>query len=319
MWRWAGLGVTAILSAALPATAQQTYPERPIHVMVGFPAGSGADIGVRVLAERLQDVSKQKVIVENKPGAGSNIAIGLVTKARPDGYMVLMAASSAMAGSRFIYKDFKIDTETELTPAAMLWRSTFILTVAPASPINSVAELTNLLKTKPRTLHGFSNQTGQLAAAAYLANVGATSNPVSYRGAAEAVGDLNSGTLDFVMLDGAFASGQFRDGRIKPLGVSTTQRSSAMPEVPTMQEAGVAGFEFAPFWAAYVPKGTPQPIVDTLTGWFHQVIEHEITRERFKSTGSIPVPGGPDMVRAALKFEIVKWAGWVKAAGIEPQ
>ncbi len=315
------IAVAAVLSAAMvePVAAQQDYPSRPIHMMVGFPAGSGADLGVRSIADKLQEVAKQRVIVENKPGAGSNIAIGLAVNARPDGYTVLMAASSAMAGSRYLYKDFKIDTETALEPVALVWRSNFVLSVAPQSPIQSVADLTEFLKTKPRSLHAYSNQTGQLAAAFYLARVGVTSNGVNYRGAAEAVADLNSGTIDFMMLDGAFASGQLRAGRIKPLGVTAARRSSSTPDTPTMHEAGLPGFEFSPFWAAYVPKGTPAAIVAKLTPWLIEVARSDAIRERFNITGSLPVGEGPDAARAALKDEIVKWAVAVKAAGIDPQ
>ena len=287
--------------------------------MVGFPAGSGADIGVRFVADRLHEVSKQRFIVENKPGAGSNIAIGLTAKARPDGYTVLMAASSAMAGSRYIYKDFTIDTEKEFEPVAIIWRASFLLAVSPTSPLQSVAELTRLIKSKDRSLYAYSNQTGQLAGTYYLSLVGAKSNGVSYRGAAEAVADMASGTIDFMMLDGAFASGQVRAGRIKPLAVTTAQRTSALPETQTLQEAGLAGFEFAPFWAAYLPKGTPQPIVDRLSGWLIDVAKLEATRKQYTTTGSIAVGEGPAADRSALPSEIEKWAMAVKSAGIEPQ
>lgn len=316
-------GAVAIAAAyaacmAVP-TAAQDYPTRPIHMVVGFPAGSGADIGVRFVAEKLQEVSKARVVVENKPGAGSNIAIGLVAKAKPDGYTVLMAASSAMAGSRFLYRDFRIDTETELEPVSIIWRASFVLTVAPASALASVADLTAHLKSKQRTLHAYTNQTGQLAGAYYLSLVGARSTAVSYRAAADAVADLRSGTLDFMMLDGAFAAGQLRAGRIKPLAVTTARRTTAMPDTPTLQEAGLAGFEFAPFWAAYVPRGTPEPIMARLSGWLIEVARLEATRRQYTTTGSVAIGEGPDGARTALKDEIAKWAIAVKAAGVEPQ
>ena len=307
-----------IWAAAMPASAQD-YPARPIHLVVGFPAGSGADIGARWIGERLADGSKTTVVVENKPGAGSNIAIGLVAAARPDGYTILFAASSAMAGSRFLYKDFRIDTEDALVPAALLYRTNFVATVAPTSAVGSVDALTRALKAKARNLHAYTNQTGQIAGAYYLAKVGARSEAVSYRTAAEAVADLGSGTLDFMMLDGAFAAGQFRAGRIKPLAVTSARRSAAMPEVPSMQEAGVAGVEFAPFWAAYLPKGTAPEIVAKVTGWMIELVKLEATRAQFATTGRIAIGEGPDAARAELKLEIEKWRDAVRAAGVEPQ
>ena len=314
--RLLALAWVAIAPAAL---AQVDYPARPVHLLVGFPAGSGADIGVRFVADRLQEVSGHRFIVENKPGAGSNIAIGLAAKARPDGYTILMAASSAMAGSRYIYKDFQIDTERELEPVSIIWRASFLLTVSPTSPLQSVADLTRLLKSKDKSLYAYSNQTGQLAGAYYLSLVGARSTGVSYRGAAEAVADMGSGTIDFMMLDGAFASGQVRAGRIKPLAVTTAERTSALPETPTLREAGLADFEFAPFWAAYAPKGTPQPLIDRVSGWLIAAAGSEATKKQYTTTGSVAVGGGPSEVRSALRSEIEKWATAVKAAGIEPQ
>ena len=193
--------------SAFTHAAAQDYPARPIHVVVGFAAGSGADIGVRHVATRMAEIAKATVVVENKPGAGSNIAVGVVANAKPDGYTMLMAASSAMAGSRYLYKDFKIDTEAAFEPVATLWRATFILAVDPKSPIDSVANLTAYLKATPKTLHAYTNQTGQLAAAYYLSQVGATSASVSYRVTPDAVADLNAGSIHFMMIDGAFGSG----------------------------------------------------------------------------------------------------------------
>ena len=313
------LAAVAVLAAFAPSVAQQGYPSRPIHLVVGFPAGSGADIGVRYVGEKLQEVSRNTVIVENKPGAGSNIAIGIVAKAKPDGYTVLLAASSAMAGSRFLYKDFKIDTAAEFEPAALLYRTNFALAVAPDSTLATVDDLTRHLQSKPRNLHAYTNQTGQIAAAFYLSKVAARSEAVSYRTAAEAVADLGSSTLDFMMLDGSFSSGQYRAGRIKPLAVTAERRSSVMPQVPTMHEAGVQGFEFSPFWAAYVPKSTPPEIIRRLTGWLIEVIKLDATRRQYETTGSIAIGEGPEQARLALQSEIERWALAVKAAGIEPQ
>ena len=322
---WEGLfliGKLAFAFALLTASAagaQQAYPNRPIHLLLGFPAGSGADIGARFVAAELQKASGQTVVVDNKPGAGSNIAVALAAKAKPDGYTVLLAASSAMAGSRYLYKDFKVDTETEFEPIAVLWEATFLITVAPDSPLKSVGELTQRLKSKTRSRYGYTNQTGQLTAAYYLALGNAGAEPVSYRAAAEAVADLGSGTLDFMALDGAFASGQLRNGRIKPLAVTTARRSPAMPDVPTMSEAGMEGFVFAPFWALYAPRGTPREIVKKLQDWSFEIMRSEAALKHFAITGSnITIEDGAG-TRIKLRNEIEKWARAVKAAGVEPQ
>ena len=313
------LAASAFLAPVTPAAAQPAYPTRAIHLIVGFPAGSGADIGARWVAERLQEVIGSPVVLENKPGAASNIAIGLAANARPDGYTVLLAATSAMAGSRYLYKDFKIDTVASFEPVALLYRTNFSLAVAPSSPIASVDDLTRHLKAKPRSLHAYTNQTGQIAAAYYLSKVGARSESVSYKTAAEAVADLGSGTLDFMMLDGSFTAGQFRGGRIKPIAVTAAQRSSVMPDVPTMHEAGLPGFQFSPYWSAYVPKGTPPAIIQRLTGWLITVIKLDATQRHYLTTGSVGIGEGPEQVRLTLLSEVERWAEAVEAAGIEPQ
>ncbi|MDF2119748.1 tripartite tricarboxylate transporter substrate binding protein [Roseiarcaceae bacterium H3SJ34-1] len=307
----------ALLTA--PSAGAQTYPDRPVHLLIGFPAGSGADIGARFIGSQLQKASGQTVIVENKPGAGSNIAVALAAKAKPDGYTLLLAASSAMAGSRYLYKDFNVNTETEFEPIAALWEATFIITVAPDSPLKSVAELTQHLKSKTRNRYGYTNQTGQLTAAYYLALGGALAEPVSYRTAAEAVADLGSGTLDFMALDGAFAAGQLRNGKIKPLAVTTARRSPSMPDVPTMSEAGMEGFVFAPFWALYAPRGTPAEIIKKLQDWSFELMRSEAAKKQFAISGSnISVEDGA-ATRIKLRTEIEKWAHAVKSAGMEPQ
>ena len=313
------IALALALLTASSAGAQQAYPNRPIHLLIGFPAGSGADIGARFIGSQLQNASGQTVIVENKPGAGSNIAVALASKAKPDGYTLLLAASSAMAGSRYLYKDFNVDTEAAFEPIAGLWEATFLITVAPDSPLKSVAELTQQLKSKTRNRYGYTNQTGQLTAAYYLALGGAVAEPVSYRTAAEAVADLGSGTLDFMALDGAFAAAQLRNNRIKPLAVTTAKRSPTMPDVPTMSEAGMEGFVFAPFWALYAPRGTPADIVKKLQDWSFELMRSDAAKKQFAISGSnVSVEDGA-ATRIKLRTEIEKWARAVKAAGVEPQ
>ncbi|HEV2573067.1 MAG TPA: tripartite tricarboxylate transporter substrate binding protein [Beijerinckiaceae bacterium] len=301
------------------AFAQQNYPSRPIHILLGFAAGSGADIGARFVSSELQKRAGQPVIIENRPGAGSNIAIGLAAKAKPDGYTLLLAASSAMAGSRFLYGDFKIDTEKEFAPIAVLFDAAFVITVAPDSPLQSVSALTERLKSKTRNRYGYTNQTGQLAAAYYLAQVGASAEPVSYRTAADAVADVASGTLEFMVLDGGFAAGVVRNNKIKALAVTTAERSVSLPQTPTMAEAGVKDFVFAPFWAVYAPRGTPGDIVKKLQGWLREIYTSDAARQHHAITGSNVRFQDDTVLRQRLRTEIEDWAKAVKAAGIEPQ
>lgn len=316
------LPLAAITVAAAPMTAAQAqgaYPERQIHVLVGFPPGSGADILGRYFSRKLSEVAGKPVIVENKPGATSNIAVGLAAKAKPDGYTILYSANSNMAGNRFLFKDLPFDTVTDFIPVAQLSQTTFFPIVAPNSPVATIADLTAALKANPRAKFAYTNQIGLLATEFYKAAAGITAVPVSYRTATDALPDITSGAVDFMIIDGTFGMGQIKAGRIKPLAVTTAQRLETMPNLPTMIEAGVPNFDFASWWAAWLPKGAHPDIVARLEGWFLKITALPETREFLAGTAGTPLSGGSAATRTKQLAEIEKWAVATKAAGIKPQ
>jgi tripartite-type tricarboxylate transporter receptor subunit TctC len=315
----AALAALSLGSSAGSSQAQQTYPDRPIHVSVGFPAGSGADILSRYFTGQLQELSKQPVIVDNRPGATGNIALRFVARADRDGYNILFAANSNMAGSRYLFKETPFDTLKDFKPVASFAQIAFVLVVAPNSPINSIAELVTKMKAKKDNIYGYTNQTAQLSTELFKQLTGVPAKPVSYKTAPDAMKDILDGTLDFMIMDGTFAAGQVRQGQLKPLAVTTAARSPTFADVPTMQEAGVAGFDFAPWWCVYVPTGTPQPIVDKLEAWFHQIAKMPATPKFLESVGSIVNDDTGPQADARLRAELNKWDMLVKAAGIEPQ
>ena len=313
------LSLIGLVAVVAPAAAQDNYPNQPIHVEIGFAAGSGADILTRYFTDKLQTLAKQPVIVDNKPGATGNIALRAVAEAKPDGYTLLFSANSNMAGSRYLFKDLPFDTLTDFTPIASFAQIAFVLVVSPKSPINTLAELTASLKKKQGALSGYTNQTAQLSTEYYKQLAGVSTTAVAYKTAADAMRDIIESQLDFMILDGTFAAGQVRQGQLKALAVTTAQRSPSLPDVPSMQEAGLAGFEFSPWWVAYAPKGTPQPILDKLQGWILQITELPETAQFLKDNGAIPQHDTGPQADARLKAELPKWGTLVKAAGIEPQ
>lgn len=319
--RRVALGVAGVLclQSTLPVHAQSTYPERAIHVLVGFPPGSGADILARYFSRKLSEAAGKPVIVENKPGATSNIALGLLSKAKPDGYTMLYSANSNMAGSRFLFKDLPFDTVRDFVPVAQLSQTTFITVVAPTSPLQTVAELTAALKANAKAKFAFTNQIGLLSTEIYKASNGITAVPVNYRTAADALPDVQNGTVDFMIIDGTFGLGQIKAGRIKPLAVTTAKRLETLPAVPTMQESGIAAYDFASWWAAWLPKGAPPDVVAKLEGWFLNITALPQTREFLAGTAGTPLTGGSEATRARQLAEIEKWAKAVKLAGIVPQ
>jgi tripartite-type tricarboxylate transporter receptor subunit TctC len=315
----AAFGMSALaFGASTPPAVAQDYPTRPLHVFIGFPAGSGADILGRYFTAQMEKLAGKPVVVENKPGANSNIAAGIVANAKPDGYSILFVANSNMAGSRYLFKNLPFDTVKDFTPAATFAQIAFVLVVGGKSPIKSVAELTAYLKSRSQNKYGTTNQTAILATEYYKQVAGIDAVQVAYRTAPEALPDVEDGTLDFMIMDGTFAVGPIKAGKIRALAVMTSQRIAALPDVPTMAEAGV-NFEWAPWWGAYLPAATPAAIVAKVGGWINQISKTEDTRAFLERIAALPMHDDTAAANARLLSDIEKWAPLVKAAKIEPQ
>ena len=313
------IGAVIGVALASAAAAQDAYPDRPIHVNLGFAAGSGADILTRYFTQKLETLAKQPIIVDNKPGATGNIALRATAEAKPDGYTLVFTANSNMAGSRYLFKELPFDTLKDFNPIASFAQIAFVMVVSPKSPINSVAELTAHLKSKKDSLYGYTNQTAQLSTEYYKQIAGVDAKPVAYKTTADAMRDVIEGTIDFMVFDGTFAAGQIKQGQLNPLAVTTATRIPTLPDTPTMQEAGVANFEFSPWWCAYVPKGTPEPIRAKLEAWLLQITAMPETATFLEGVASIPQHDTGTQADARLKAELPRWEKLVKTAGIEPQ
>lgn len=318
----------AIASAAMLATLAQTAgasaqdfpdPKRPLRVVIGFPAGSGADILGRNITNKLQEISGQTVVVDNRPGANSNIAIGTVKNSKPDGYTLLFVANSNMAMNKWLFKSLPFDTVKDFTAVAAWAQLGFVVVVAADSKHNSLDDLTKFLKSRPQNKYGTTNQTAIVSTEYYrqLAKFEATNVP--YRTAPDALPDVTNGTLDFMIMDGTFALGQVRQNKLKPLAVTSTWRIAGMPNVPTFQESGFKDFEFAPWWATYVPAGTPAPVVAKLEGWFLEISKKPDIKEALEKVASIPLHLGSAATGKKLADEVGKWEPIIKASGIKPQ
>jgi tripartite-type tricarboxylate transporter receptor subunit TctC len=307
------------VSIAGAAFAQAAYPSRPVQVVIGFPAGSGADILGRYFVHALEEKAKQSFVVVNRAGATANIAVRSVATAPTDGYTILFVANSNMAGSRYLFKDVPFDTVKDFTPIASFAQIAFVLVVSPKSPFKTIAELVAHLKKKQDNLYGYTNLTAQLSTELFKQMTGVPAKPLPYKTAPDAMKEITEGSIDFMIMDGTFAAGQIQQGTLKPLAVTTNVRSPSFPDVPTMQEAGLAGFDFAPWWGAYVPVGTPQPIIDKLEGWFMEIAKMPETAAFLKNVGAIVNSDTSKQLDARLKAELPQWASLVKAAGIEPQ
>lgn len=308
----------ALATGGVPAVAEQDYPSQLIKAIVGFAPGSGADILARYYSKKLEELCGKPVIIENKPGATSNIALSLAATAKPDGYTMLFSANSNMAGTPYLFKNMSFDVVKDFMPVALLSQTSFFLVVAPNSPLNTIEDLTRQLKSQGRAKYAYTNQTAQIATEYYKVLAGVQAVPVSYRTAADAVLDVQSGAIDFMVIDGTFGSGQIRTGRVKPLACTASARHPSFPNVPTMAESGVTDYEFASWWAAWLPKGVAPEIVAKLEGWFKQIMATEETRQFLLPVAGTPLRGGSKETAERQRREMEKWKRVTAAAGIKP-
>ena len=189
----------------------------------------------------------------------------------------------------------------------------------PSSPAKTVSELTALLKSRPQNKFGYATNISQVAAHLYLTRVGAEAAPVAYRTGPEAIPDITSGVLDFFILDSTFGLSQMKAGKVRGIAVTSARRSSIFPDLPTMQEAGIPNFDFSPWFAIFVPRGTPQPVIAKIDAWMKDVMASEVTSKHFATYGAALLHEGADEIRARIQKDLALWAEAVKAAQITPQ
>src|SRR5512145_971392 len=296
------------LCVALAAGAAwgQEYPVREIRSICNFAPGSGADIIVRYYSEQLARLVGKPVLVENKPGAQGSIASAFVAKSPPDGYTIhITPASSTLAAAPHIFKQLPFDPIKDVASVTTINSLTFVVAVDAAKPFRSVSDLISHLKAKPgHGFYGTQSNSGQIAAELLKANTGLETVYVPFKVTGDAFTNLLSGQIDFMSVDSTWARSQ---SRVRILAVTAAKRSSTMPEIPTLAEAGVPGVDVAPWWGVVVPAGTPRPVVDKLAGWFNQITASDETRQFLARAALDPFPGSPEQMAALLKTEVERW------------
>ena len=312
------MAATAATALTRPSFAQEAYPSRPIHVVIGFAAGSGADLLCRFYTNKLSELSGQTVVIENRPGAVGVIAGNIVAKSKPDGYSILWCGNSIMVGGKYLVKDMPFDAVKEFISAGAFLETPFVIAVGAQSPAKNVAELVTLLKSKTQNRSAYTNPTGQLSTALFKQRTGIVSESVSYKTTGDAIPDLTNGTLDYMILDGTFAVGQVKSGRIRALAATSAGRISALPDVPTMQEAGIPDYVFSPWWGAYLPAGTPQPIVDTVAGWMGQMAKAPESAKFLDTMAALPVLDSAKEMDERLRKDRGMWDKLAADAQLSP-
>ena len=250
-----------------PALAQQ-YPSKDISFVCAFPAGSGSDTIVRYVAEKIRPLTGRTILVENRFGAAGNVAAEYVMRSKPDGHTILVHAASALAANMYLFKKPPVDTAKDVTVAATINRQPFMMVVDAKKPWKTVSEVTEFLKAKgDKATYATSASTGTVMGEIYKQKTGVKAVEVIFRVGVDSLNDLLSGAVDYGMYDPVFSMSQAREGRVRMLAVSTAQRMSAVPDLPTMTEVGIP-MDLMGWFAAMVPVDTPKPIVNQINTWF---------------------------------------------------
>ena len=312
------LACVALAAATLCGTAHaQTYPTKPVTIVVPFSPGGATDIMTRLLAERLNKRLGQPVVVENKPGAGTMIASDYVAKAPADGYTLLVAASS-LGIAPSLYKKVNYDPIKDFAPVSLVASVVHVLVVHPSIPAKNVGELVTWLKANPTKANYGSVGAGtstHLESELFNSVAGVKMAHIPYKGSAPALTDLVGGQLQ-VMFDAYASSGPFiKDGRVRLLAVTTAQRSKSLPDTPTVSESGLPGYEAMPWLGLVAPAGTPAPVVNRLYTELNDILKEPEVQERFRSLGLDIIGNKPEEFSAFLKKDIVKWAQVIKESG----
>jgi tripartite-type tricarboxylate transporter receptor subunit TctC len=316
----AGLGGGLALLKSMPALAEAAYPNRTIKMIVPYPAGGTTDFLGRLVAEQLQGGLGAAVIVENKPGAGTTLGAELVARAEPDGYTLLLATSTTLAINKTLYRKLPYDPVKDFTPIALVAAVPFALIVNPSLPVKTLAEFIAYAKAHPGLAYGSAGNGSphHLGAEMLKAAAGIDIRHVSYRGSVPAMLDVIAGHIPFMVVDLQPALPQIRDGKVRVLGVTTSKRVAAAPDIPTLSEGGLTGYELVAWQGVVAPAGVPRAIVDQLAGQIGKLVADPATREKLTKIALEPLPAStPDSFAAYIKAEVDRWAVIVRNSGAE--
>jgi len=308
------------LTAGAPAAAQDAWPNRSVRMVVPFAAGGATDVVARALAKDLGELWGQPVVVDNRGGAGGNIGADVVAKSPPDGYTVLMASGSILTVNPHIYAKLPFDPQKDFIPVTNVASGPQLVVVHPGVPAKSVRDMIALAKAKPGTVNfgsaGIGSQT-HMAAENFVDAAGINATHVPYKGEGPALADLIAGQIQFVLANIAAAAPHVNNGTIRALAVTSLTRSPLLPDVPTVAESGVAGFENSGWFGLLVPAGTPQSIVNKIHADTVKVLERREMKDRLAVQGMAAVGNTPAAFASAIQDESKRWEQVVKGRGLK--
>jgi len=309
------------MALAAAFAGAQAYPAKPVRVVVGFPPGAGVDITTRLVTPRLAEALGQQFIVDNRPGAAGNIGAEVASKAVPDGY-TLLSASAPIVMSPALYKSLNYNLERDFEPVALMASAPFVLVLHPSVPAKSVKELVALARSRPGQLAYASTGSGStphLSMELFKAQAGLNMIHIPYKGTPQAVPDLLSGQVQAMFANTLSVLPQVKAGRLRALAISSVRRSAAIPELPTVAESGMPGYEAGTWFGLFAPTGTPRDVVNRINAEINRIMATADMKARLLDQGADPVTGTPEQFRAFVKGELAKWSKVIKAVGMKAE
>ncbi|GAA5235653.1 tripartite tricarboxylate transporter substrate binding protein [Verticiella sediminum] len=310
---------TALL-CAMPMLAWSNYPEKPVRLIVPFTPGSITDVVARALAQGLNSELGQSVVVENRAGANGIVGTTSAMQSAPDGYTLFMVGVSTGASNVSAFKSLPYDPRKDFEPIGLVADAPFMLVARSDLPVKSVSDLIEYAKANPEKLsYGYGSGSAQLCAAQVVSMGGFTATPIGYRGVPQAMTDLMAGVLDFTIADMVNGLQQSRSGHVTALGVTSKTRSPLAPELPTLDEAGLSGYDLTVWFGAAAPAGTPADVVTRLNEALGAVLRSPSLQEQFTANGLTVRTSSAEGFRELIASDIDKWGQVFNAAGLTPQ
>jgi tripartite-type tricarboxylate transporter receptor subunit TctC len=307
-----------LLLAAMTAGSAAEYPSRPVTLVVAFTPGGASDVLARILGRKLEQILGQPFVIDNRPGAGGNVAAEAVAHAAPDGYTLLAGNNAILATNAALYKKINFDPEADLAPIGLIGSQANILVVNPALPVKSLAELIALAKAQPGKLNFASSGHGlaaHLAGELFKAEAKIDIVHVPYKGAAPALQDVIAGHVQMMFATASSVVPHIQDGKVRPLAVATLKRTAVLPDIPTIDELGIKNFEATTWHGLVAPARTPKDIVATLNRALVATLDDRDVKKSLGDLGVDVIGGTPEDFAAYIKSEIPKWTAIIKASG----
>ena len=320
---WVSFGLMALLGSltSLSAFAQAAdYPSKPIKIVVTFPPGGSADAIIRILSTRLNDKMGQPLVIDNRPGAGGNIGLSVVAKAAPDGYVLGVGAAGGLTANSSLYPQMPFDVAKDFQPITMLAAIPFVLVGHPSVPADNMQQLIAYAKSQPGKVsigHGGNGTAMHLSTALFTQMTDLKMIEVPYRGSGPAAMDTLSGQIQLSITDLAAALPHIKAGKLKAFAVTSPKRLNNLPEVPTLSESGLAGYDSTGWFGLVAPAGTPAAIIQRLHTEFTAALNDEAIRTQMRQSGMEPVATSMEGLDAYIKSETQKWAKVIRQANIK--